>query len=253
MYSISSSSLCKDSQASAVQISYSAMARKSHNLPPPTRFALLADSDRSSNVYLSSVDFPRVVSFEPDRVAEWILYLHRHKQGWVVTDLLACTHMHIRSHVHAPFPQWISFIKTNLPIVLMDIVLEPDMFSLEKDAVKVSSPSFLGGYIPTVLQDVSYGSSILSVLVACLTIMTGLANTRSSKLEEKCTQELLARMDQFFAVMWRNRHIVSGARKEASQFPLDHGDRSSFQHFFIRSAESVISFSRLYTKHLCVS
>ena len=107
---------------------------------PSTRFGKLTILEDGACV--SNVNWTQVVLYEPERVAEWLLYLHRHELKIIddfikVVDDSLPTPEDLEDEKVLNSPQWKAYIETQLSCVVMDILLEPGMFSEDPSTFKV--------------------------------------------------------------------------------------------------------------------
>ena len=115
----------KPSTARTCKLSLSIAAMSSS--APATRFSSAKDGNRSSpDVYVSSIDWARVVVFEPNCVAAWVKYLHQENFRAANTEVLHASLNFVvtRAADLTRSSQWDAFLRTGLPITLMEIICE---------------------------------------------------------------------------------------------------------------------------------
>ena len=101
--------------------------------PPASRFVTCTDGLPDTE----SAQWSQVMIEEPKHVADWLYYLH-HTEDEAFLDLITVLLQNIVKATHNEEPLcWPALVKTNLPTVLMNILLDPEMFSQEEDALKV--------------------------------------------------------------------------------------------------------------------
>lgn len=92
---------------------------------PVTVFATQLNEDGTP--LLSSVDWEKVVRYEPRCAAGWLLYLHRNQDICIHAVL---HHLSDQFIVIRPAPrQWPAIKSSNIFDVCLDIILEPGMFT----------------------------------------------------------------------------------------------------------------------------
>lgn len=115
---------------------------------PRTRFGRLASGHAarpspgaavaSTN---TSIDWARVVLDEPSQITKWILYLHK-RQHPEASNLFAALQTVLESEIQSiknrstyreRSCQWSAYRDANLPCVLIDLLLEPGLFSVGDD------------------------------------------------------------------------------------------------------------------------
>ena len=84
------------------------------------------------------IDWKLVAVHEPDQVSTWITYLHWHKEeNAALTLLQAVGRLFLENKITVGGEQWVAYMATDVPGVLMDIACEPGMFSLNGGTFKV--------------------------------------------------------------------------------------------------------------------
>lgn len=111
------------------------MPRSDPAVPPFTSFG--GRRRRDGKIALSSIDWQSVVLQEPEHVAEWLLYLHRHRCLDVMLEVLDVLSDALKRG-HEGCTQWSVYIKYHLHTTLIDIVLELDVFSDPRNGPDVS-------------------------------------------------------------------------------------------------------------------
>lgn len=100
-------------------------------------FTQFGQQKGDGTVDIKSIVWREVALYEPGNVVQWILYLHRHQH--LESNLLILAVINILG-LGAVYPlQWVIYAETRLPCILMDIFLEPDMFSDQAGAFKACS------------------------------------------------------------------------------------------------------------------
>ncbi|TCD60012.1 hypothetical protein EIP91_010911, partial [Steccherinum ochraceum] len=155
---------------------------------PGTRFA--REYDAEGNPKLNTIDWEKLSVHEPDRVAAWILYLHKNECTCEALAFLPILYKTMNYGGSRP-PQWAAFSKAALPCVLMDIACEDDMFQ-ERSCDEA-------------FKTLNYGIKIVSLLGFCtLTLCKGIL----SEDDRLCKAGILSKRDRFMKAMWKRRHLI---------------------------------------------
>ncbi|THH26585.1 hypothetical protein EUX98_g7603 [Antrodiella citrinella] len=143
---------------------------------PSTRFGKVVDVQ--DGVDSSSVDWKLVTRREPDKVCQWMHYLHRraHPQVRVLLRELLSQQPHT---AHGQYSLqnsgWFFLMRSDLPCILMDIVSEPGMFSDRDDAFKCVTYSV----DVLVMLDHFLVMDMVSITLSTLTELYGKTFTRA--------------------------------------------------------------------------
>ena len=100
--------------------------------PPPTRFVRQV-IDGHPNI--SSIDWNQVLFYEPEHVASWIRFLHRHE----VFDLIRLVDSFaqlLRNRMRPP--RWDVYVDTQVPVALADAFCQLGVISGSRSAFNVS-------------------------------------------------------------------------------------------------------------------
>ncbi|TCD65185.1 hypothetical protein EIP91_003007 [Steccherinum ochraceum] len=198
---------------------------------PPTRFADRLQRDIDP---IGRVSWSLVVSEEPEKVAAWLLYLHR-REHRIVYELAVVLTDVLKSVTRKEHPQQCKiWAQTRLACVVMDLVMEPGMFSDDEDSFK----------------NLVYGSQLLSLLRFSLRILVGKYDVPykrqyADRHDRDCAKDLLTRMEAFINAMWNLRHLIP--KNPTSDADLGrHHER--FLQFASPAHKCVLTMTQIYDK-----
>lgn len=120
---------------SSLSLSFEPLAS---NNTPPTRLG--TRNPTTGVVDLSTIAWDQVALLEPEHVVEWLYYLHRHQSGSQVLALLTALSPGLGNYTNADTSQWEIYAQTGLSHAILDILIEPDMFSCEDNAFSGHRP-----------------------------------------------------------------------------------------------------------------
>jgi len=164
---------------------------------PATQFGWTTDT--TLGVDISTVDWERIAKEEPDNVGQWILHLHRHEYPEVRQLLRLLAHTSTRQHIwpyEVPLV-WDSFERSGVPCILMQIVLEKDMFSEE----------------PNTFKSLSYSVQLLTLLSYFLSNFSLDVYRHDCSAEHHAQRnaviwDVVSNMDRFCKAMWGLRGLI---------------------------------------------
>ncbi|TCD66138.1 hypothetical protein EIP91_001747, partial [Steccherinum ochraceum] len=173
----------------------------------------------------SSVDWQLVVAREPENVSRWISYLHIHQMHDLTPALVALTTSYDGIRPGTGPTQWHAYVRTHLPCVLMDIILEEDMFS-RNESFKTS-----------------YGCLILRILIKFAMVIPCIEHL--NHYDTLCKERILGQFLQFCKAMSHCAYVHQ-SRPIVWLFAGDPepGPRSTVAgHCSIDPRDEIISFS----------
>ncbi|TCD66121.1 hypothetical protein EIP91_001730 [Steccherinum ochraceum] len=198
---------------------------------PPTLFGERLLNDNSEDIL--TVKWPLVAAHEPKRIVEWIVYLHRRQHDWIkmllpiMDGILATPSQRPR--------QWKVWAATKLPCILMDILLEEDMFAEDESR----------------FTNIRYSFEVLATLHYCLTTLMGMydvpdTNAFVDNHDRECAAALLSRMERFVDLMWTKRHLIPrNPGPNGSDPDHDYGD---FLQFALHSHKCMLAMCQIYDR-----
>ena len=84
---------------------------------------------------LSHANWDMIATHEPDKVVQWVLYLHQ-REDEHLTEMLIALSKALDYGLSRTEP-WKEYAKTGVPHVLLDIIFEPDFLEDNNDSFKV--------------------------------------------------------------------------------------------------------------------
>ncbi|TCD67439.1 Protein pns1, partial [Steccherinum ochraceum] len=129
--------------------------------------------------------------------------------------------------------QWKAWAQTKLPCVVMDILMEPDMFSEDDSSFK----------------NLKYSFHLLVILQYALAQLVGeyeipFTKEYDNSYDKTCARALLTRLDRFAEAMWARRHLIPKIPKQDGTDP-DH-NYGTLAQFSRPAHKCVLMMTQIY-------
>ncbi|TCD66134.1 hypothetical protein EIP91_001743 [Steccherinum ochraceum] len=166
---------------------------------PKTRFGRLGPP---RGTYIEpTIDWKKVVLRESHTIVDWIKYLRREEHSEILDLVSALEHAAVAGRA---FPQWNEFIRSGLPWVLLDSLLDS-----------------YGAFDERSKYDLAMATYIR--LVEIVKQFAGQLSVSQSPEEIRCAVMLVAdnRLSRFATSLWHNRSLISRIGQRKSKFQAD--------------------------------
>ena len=187
----------------ATQVSPTRVSQDRMHARPLTAFGDPATG--TAKFALSSVDWILVIQEEAGCVVDWLLYLPSEDPEALLALLQALSFcLDQMSHSCS---QWRMFVENGLSVVLVDMLVDMDVWKDEELScgVRVYSLSVCEIKLNT-HQSINRGLAILKAFCSCLNIITSAFFEKQDV--ERCLAPILGKVEKLYETLWNNRHLI---------------------------------------------
>ena len=188
---------------------------------PSTRFGTPLQLDNGEENYGSCLDWTNIVNNEPDKVADWLRFLIARDRKETVLPLFDL-YKSLRGDSEAEkmsaeyHPNWHAFASSGLPLVLMELASDPDIYVPSSDerhddgtsvsqgykVLKLTLSAFLIARADVLAQDLDTAMLTLISLKCCLSTLL------VTDAYDTLVDDLLSASGRFCQTLWSQRKLL---------------------------------------------
>ena len=204
---------------------------------PPTRFARKVVDGSLTRV---SIDWAKVLLYEPENVVHWIHYLHDHEDVSIGDLLQRFSRLIAGEEPGLPHRSrgWTVFMDTGVGVALVDVFCASGKFPPYDEPFIVRASNnhavmlmFEKRWYP---QSPTYAIFVLNAIVKCCQLVKVDNHPRA----KQWNAALAERFDSFCDALWKNRHLVP-------KFPIGHKAEDAWLQGHSSGSFTIIAFFAL--------